>query len=455
MEGPSGMEGFSPRIPRPYHTEGSVVVHTVAPGIVTKSDLQQKLDDHQDDHQDNHEDDSGLRGVLPENLPASLYRWYDSNSQGYNSENAFLAGVFCRSAFFDRDEISDDQFRAYFRSHVTKERSTTPFISSFRSPLAPIHRAVHSPEDGKVAIIDSAKLNTKVFYAHPLAKHTDTFTYSWRGYGEFLIWGRIPKDAIIFTLRASQLDQIAHVHKDISRLLQLSLIRKSFRCNQVLRDRLEERRKSAYKSGRTLGKLLSLLQFPRIHWENFARWFAKSWGWCYTEEFVQFMSGLRSELPYLNQELSDSESEEYLVSPQMTPQKLRRGRDPHSPAESDLDYEPPASEEDSDWCSVDQPAATLGTQSVSMDNRSDTVDDGRFSTHETLSSFGLPERVGSGFHGQKKSNLSTTRDKYEVCDEVNDQLVHPEWPSDNETRPTPASPFAVVIIRRADGNIRQ
>ncbi|KAJ5788137.1 hypothetical protein N7457_003127 [Penicillium paradoxum] len=447
--------------PRPYHTEGSVMIHTIAPGSSSHSFLRRmqmdqngdKENSHNkphnetlhDNQQDNQQHESGLEGVPTEKLPPLLYRWYDSNSHGFNSEDGFLAGMFCVSEFFDREEISDDLFLAYFRSHVTKKKSTTPFISSFRSPLAPIHRAIHSQDDAKVAVIDCSKLNTKVFYAHPLAKHTDTFTYSWRGYGEFLIWGRIPIEAVVFTLRVSELDQIAHSHKDINRLLQLPLIRKSFRCNEVLRDCLEANRKSAYKSGRTLGKLLTLLRFPHIHWENFARWFAQSWGWNRAEDSVQFMSGLRSELPYLDQELSDSENEGYLVSPHKTPQKLGTGREPHSPSRSDLNYEPPGSEENSDWSSERQALDTAETQSISMEDCSETIDDGRFSTHETLSSFGAWENLQFDDCGQETDSLPhTPRGHDEAYNDDHSQ----EWPSDGQMCSTTSRLFCVEIIRR-------
>lgn len=420
---------FLRRSPRPYYTEGSTVVHQITPDVSSQSIIQQHTLQHSD---------PGMGGVPPEELPLLLYRWYNGDSQGVNSDQELLAGLFCYSPFFGRDEICDEEFLAFFRCHVTKRKSKTPFISSFRSPLAPIHRAIHSELDAAIAVIDTSKLNTKVFYAHPLAKHTDSFTYSWRGFGEFLIWGQVPTEAIVFTLKAHELERISRTHKDISRLIQLPLIHESFRCNQSLRDRLAAKRKSAYKSGRTLGKLLSLLCFPRIYWESFAQWFTKSWGWICPQEFVQFLSGLRSELPYLDQEHSDSEREECPLTPRQDHQKSRIGFHPHVSSELDSDYEPPESEEISDWRSDKRSLAISETCSVSMEDRTETIDDGQFSTHETLSSFGY----------------ETNEVNYPYEDHASDvSSVPQEWPSDGETHPKAPCPFSVEIVRRFEKNM--
>lgn len=335
-----------------------------------------------------------LKGLPVDKIPPILYRWYDSDSQGINSKERLVSGLFRVSPFFRPEEISDMQFENYFRNHVGKKKTPSPFISFFRSPLAPLHRAMKSlrPKTATLVVIDTTKLDPKVFSAHQLAEHyVGTFTYSWRGWGEFEVWGKVPAQAIVFITKISTIVNLAlaNSHRDINRLLQLSVIRHSLRCNKALRDKLAAKRKSPYKSGRTFGKFLTLIHFPRLHWEHVADWFMPCWGWISKEEIVKFKSGLKSETPYLNEELSDSESEGYLITPQATPEKKPVSRlQQRSISPSDMDYEPSDTFRSSTVSMSDEFDGESENASGIMEERSDTIDDGHFSTHESLSSLG-------------------------------------------------------------------
>lgn len=337
-----------------------------------------------------------LTGLPANKIPPILYRWYDCDSQGINSEHGLVSGLFRVSRFFGPDKISNLDFETYFRNHVSKKKTLSPFISFFRSPLAPLHRAMQSAQHttATLVVIDTKYLDSKVFSAHRLAKHyVGTFTYSWRGLGEFEVWGRVPAKAIVFISKISTIENLALAsrHRDINRLLQLSLIRDSFQCNNVLRDKLAAKRKSPYKSGRTFGKFLTLLQFPRLHWEPAAHQFMQCWGWVTKEEIDKFMSGLTSEIPYSNEELSDSESEGYLITPQATPEKKSVSQlQQRSPSPSDMDYEPSDTLRSSTYSTDDEVADESENASGIMEERTETIDDGHFSTHESLSSFGSP-----------------------------------------------------------------
>ena len=334
--------------------------------------------------------DDGMQGVPMNDLPPLLYRWSNRDSQGVNTKERFLAGLFCNREYFNPEDCPESDFESFFRSHVTKKRVQSPFISTFRSPLAPIHRAIASQKGATVTIVDTSRLDTKVFYALPLAIRTRTFTHSWKGYGEYLIWSHIPTEAIAFTFEISSLEQIASDSRDVNRLLQLPLIRSVPRCNQKLREMLAAKRKSPFKSGCTLRKLLTLLQAERVHWEHIAERFAKAWGWKNEGERKVFIEGVQSEpIGFSGEELSDSESEALWPILQKTSDSTSKKMDLAFDSLSDLDYEPPETEEDSEGSPDEEGPSNHGTQSMSMDDRTETVDEGNFSTHETISS-GLP-----------------------------------------------------------------
>ncbi|CAG8930466.1 unnamed protein product [Penicillium salamii] len=361
-----------------------------------------------------------LEGLHPEKIPPLLYRWFNEDSQGENSNEGFISGLFCEEPSFDREYISDDEFEEHFIHHVTREKTPTPFISTSESPLAPIHRAIKSQKPASVVVFDTTKLQTPVFYAHPIARHTNTFTQKWKGYGEYLIWGEVPSSAIVFMCPISEVEQLAANHSDINRLLLLRFLREAQFCNRLLWDRLARKKKPAYKSGRTFGKLLFLLHFPRLYWEHVAAGFMRYWGWTREEERVNFLRGMKSELPY-SIELSDSESEEAPI-----PHFERSHR---SPPCSDMDFAPPTNFMHSDSSSESEESAQSANESGIMDLRSETVDDGQFSTHESMSSFGFlvgssrrQRRDGVRSAGMLERGVSSSALQNEISPDVSDQV---------------------------------
>ncbi|CAG7923168.1 unnamed protein product [Penicillium olsonii] len=350
---------------------------------IPQSDMEIEVEDSeiQDPTLGRHPDPPDLDGLPLDEIPPLLYRWFNVDSQGENSTGGFLSGLFCVEFPFNREEITNQEFVKHFVQHVTKKKRLTPFISTFRSPLAPIHRALNSQKPASLAIIDTRKLQTEVFSAHPIAKYTCTFTTQWRGYGEYLIWGHVPSEAVIFLSPINRIENLATEHSDINRLLLLDFLRDRLFCDQSLRFRLSAKRKSPYKSGRTFGKLLFILNFPRLYWEYAANTFMKCWGWEEAEETVLFLSGLKSEMPYLN-ELSDSESEE-AHGPFPKSQRSRQ-----ESLCSDMDYALSVVDVDSESESESEERDESENESGIMEARSETVDDERFSTHESMSSFG-------------------------------------------------------------------
>ncbi|KAJ5888291.1 hypothetical protein N7495_008332 [Penicillium taxi] len=169
-------------------------------------------------------------------LPPILYRWSNIWSQGINEPNSLVAGLFqsVDSEQFTPYQLSREQFLRHFKNHVTKQKVSTPFISTSQMPVTPIHRALHNQEDAIVFIIDTAKLDTPVIKAQTLVPLTGTETPHWRGYGEYLIWGQVPREAIVCSFKIIDLEKIAGLSDDIGEFLQLELIKSHKYCSRNL-----------------------------------------------------------------------------------------------------------------------------------------------------------------------------------------------------------------------------
>lgn len=146
------------------------------------------------------------------------------------------AGLFTTtdSQPFSPEQLSEAGFLDHFRQHVTKAKTSTPFVSFFRGPLAPIHRGLSNGDGARVFIIETSKLSQKTFKAAPLAKLTGTETTRWKGYGEYLIWNEVPTDAIACTFSLTELKRIVSEHSDIGLFLQLPLIQTQQFCSLSL-----------------------------------------------------------------------------------------------------------------------------------------------------------------------------------------------------------------------------
>jgi hypothetical protein len=389
--------------------------------------------------------DQAMRGVTGNELPPLLYRWSNSESQGVNSKTFFQAALFCNGEWYNPEDFSEDRFERFFRSHVTKQEVKTPFISTSQSPLAPIQRALANQNNAIVTVIDTSKLDTKVFYACPLAIRTRTLVHNgWKGYGEYLIWGRIPTEAIVLALEIATLERIASLHHDIYHLMQIPLIRGARRCDQKLREMLASKRKAPFKSGRTFGKLLTILQVPRVHWDNLASEFAKSWGWKNKQEIAQFFRGLRKKQPYLTGQLSQCQSEAPIPTPQETPGNTMK-MDLLYDSFADLDNEPRETEEDPEG-RLDSDGQ-IDSQSMSMDEITGTEeeeeeedDDEKSTTHESLSS-------GPDDHTPEVIDISSDDDETS-----SQRALQHEWPSDDDLCPETPTPIGLKIPLPVEGN---
>jgi hypothetical protein len=161
---------------------------------------------------------------------------------------------------------------------VTKAKKRTPFISFFRSPLAPIHRGLRNRDGARLFIIDSSKLSHKAFKAAPLVKLTGTAKDKWKGYGEYLIWNEVSTDAIACTVSLTELKRIVSEHSDIGAFLQLRRIQDAQFCRLPLySDLANHMPKSDDGYAGLLERFTELLGVPRALGGNVANDFTRAW----------------------------------------------------------------------------------------------------------------------------------------------------------------------------------
>lgn len=114
-------------------------------------------------------------------------------SQGVKTKDLVLSGLFSNTEerFFGPEEIPQSDFNPYFTKHVNIMKFASPFISTFKYPLAPVHRAHRTREGTIISIVDSSRLQTEVYSAPGCERirQTSTDIGVSGGVGEYLIWG--------------------------------------------------------------------------------------------------------------------------------------------------------------------------------------------------------------------------------------------------------------------------
>ncbi|KAJ6021781.1 hypothetical protein N7540_007285 [Penicillium herquei] len=224
-----------------------------------------------------------LGRCLPDQMPTVLFRWYNIDSQGINSEDLIRAGLFTGDDNFDLDvnHVRKHEILEMFESHVSKAKCPSPFISTFVHPLSPIHRAIRKQNEARLAMIDTSKLGPDaiVIKASTLVQLTNTRTRKWRGYGEYLIWEEVPRNAILCTFKISRLEDIAMDWLDIGEFLQLDVLRNTKFSDKHLYWELAKNLEMM--PGNTLNEALlnmvKLLEVPNEFEETVAQRFKEAW----------------------------------------------------------------------------------------------------------------------------------------------------------------------------------
>ncbi|KAF7159374.1 hypothetical protein CNMCM5623_004688 [Aspergillus felis] len=230
-------------------------------------------------------------------LPPLLYRWSNADSQGTNTPKRYIAGLFTDSDVspFLPEDIAPEIFNNYVLNHVSIASRPSPFISTFQSILAPIHRAMWGKEGARVSIIDTRKLTGPLYFAKALVQQNKIRIPGYSGVGEYLIWGEIQTPAIICSFKITTLIQIAQKHEDISRILQLDRIASYKRVRGKLRTVLSKETGSMnldHASGVSLGKLLHLINVPQEYYQMVGEGILRSWQLRKQGDWQEFCQGL-------------------------------------------------------------------------------------------------------------------------------------------------------------------
>ncbi|EAW18148.1 uncharacterized protein NFIA_080920 [Aspergillus fischeri NRRL 181] len=223
--------------------------------------------------------------------------WSNADSQGINTPKRYIAGLFTDSevSTFLPDDIAPEKFNGYVLNHVSIASHPSPFISTFQSILAPIHRALWGKEGAMVSIIDTRKLTGPVYFAKSLVQQNKIRIPGYNGIGEYLIWGEIQTPAIICSFKITTLIQIAHENEDIDRILQLEKIASYKRVRGKLRTVLSKETDSMnldHASGASLGKLLHLINVPQAYYQMVGEGIFKSWQLRKQGDWQEFCQGL-------------------------------------------------------------------------------------------------------------------------------------------------------------------
>ncbi|OGM40487.1 hypothetical protein ABOM_011005 [Aspergillus bombycis] len=212
-------------------------------------------------------------------IPPILYRWSNIESQGINSTKLFLAGLFIDELdYFAPNDINTKEFEQHVVNHTRPAKVPTPFISTFRSMLAPVHRAIKHKEGAIITMIDSKKLQTQVYSAQKLVRKVGLKVGKYNGGGEFFIWGKVHRSAIISSFKVSSLLQIASEHPHIESILQLDTIGTYEKAGRSLHQVLAKGPGQLdHQSGLIIGELLARLQVPQQYCHSVGQGIAYSW----------------------------------------------------------------------------------------------------------------------------------------------------------------------------------
>ncbi|KAL4960204.1 uncharacterized protein BDV14DRAFT_148439 [Aspergillus stella-maris] len=220
-------------------------------------------------------------GLDSTQVPSLLFRWWNVKSQGVNSDTMFVAGKFTGifNAYFEPDTISEEEFCSSIESHIRRYTVLSPFISTFKSALAPTHRSLRNQEGASIAIIDTSKLKSRVYSAKAFVqKHKLKIGRTYNGAGEYLIWGHVNAEAIVCTFQVTTLQRIAAKHLDVGHFLQLETIAAAEKNRGKLHRTMANKAVPLDKrAGATVGKLLSLLNVPQRYCRDASEGIAYSW----------------------------------------------------------------------------------------------------------------------------------------------------------------------------------
>ncbi|KAF3398774.1 hypothetical protein DPV78_006330 [Talaromyces pinophilus] len=218
--------------------------------------------------------------IRPSQVPHILWRFSNDDSMGINHRSGYVANAFINDiGAIPTPNERVAEFPTWLEIHVRPRRIPSPFISTSTDPLVAVHRALTRDQNAFVSIIDSTQINPRnIFYMKDLMGQYNIYTPGYRGAKEYIIWGCICRPAIITSIRADELIQIANMHPDIKAALQLGVISGSPNCKNQLNRRLAAQTyESDFSVGKTIGKFLRIIHLQADYLEDVAKSLNTSW----------------------------------------------------------------------------------------------------------------------------------------------------------------------------------
>ncbi|KAK5163118.1 uncharacterized protein LTR77_010902 [Saxophila tyrrhenica] len=172
------------------------------------------------------------------NVTGLMYRVYDEQSQSPLSPHGFVAGRHALTLRLPASPPPTKQSPAWIDMalHLNRDKVHTPFVSCSINLMWTLRLALEEGQRGrekKISIIDSSRLERKkVFWARPfhaaLCKVVQ-FTkgaFYYHGKWEFMIYDRIPRNAVIKTVSVQDIYDLASRLPDVGATLRLNQIAK-------------------------------------------------------------------------------------------------------------------------------------------------------------------------------------------------------------------------------------
>lgn len=226
--------------------------------------------------------------------PRFLFRAWSSESSGLNSKSEFVAGLWADDPRLISDPIMDSRISNLLsRVHLSRYEVKSPFISLTQNPLDAIRRTMHH-QPSYMSIFDTTKI-PHLLSAQNILKD-DPIVYGTKhqkylGRNEWLVWGAIPSEGIIATIKIDPMCKLPRLYDD---LFHFNIIRKYHAYGGTLHSRLTALNHKATKSdGILLGNVFQQLNLPFTYAEELALIIAKAWHLKSNNDFVRFSRGIR------------------------------------------------------------------------------------------------------------------------------------------------------------------
>ncbi|KAF2771028.1 hypothetical protein EJ03DRAFT_359314 [Teratosphaeria nubilosa] len=185
-----------------------------------------------------------------------LYRYWDENSQGINSETGFVAGFYdeCNAGMYnshwnDPPPPSTKLSWSMVENHIDRKKKHSHFISASNCLIWILRLAAKErnkgAQRGKITLISTDSMDPRsVYHVNPYwrqLKKQRCFTkgaWHYGGVHEFLIWREVEADHIVYTFKVNALfDLVEQKLPSLGAILRLEILheRKSLKKNILAR----------------------------------------------------------------------------------------------------------------------------------------------------------------------------------------------------------------------------